>query len=149
MMASSHSVGLKVARQARPFVTSSAIASDPAAAVPRTCGNCGRTEGSVMSRAGSLMCSTGQSYLLWPPAHPTGKSWRYSALLENNEEIGEVYLAEGESNGRHDDHVINMITSFTNEATIGPTAAPMMMPTAISATLPRMMKALKSLSMGV
>ncbi|MNC90501.1 hypothetical protein D3C83_66070 [compost metagenome] len=40
-----------------------------------------------------------------------------------------------------------MMTSLTSESTILPNAAPMMMPTAISTTLPRIANSLNSLSM--
>ena len=42
-----------------------------------------------------------------------------------------------------------MMTSFTSEPTIVPNAAPMMMPTAMSITLPRMMNSLNSLIISV
>ncbi|MGQ0522595.1 MAG: hypothetical protein ACT4P8_02910 [Betaproteobacteria bacterium] len=40
-----------------------------------------------------------------------------------------------------------MMTSLTSESTILPNAAPMMMPTAMSTTLPRMANSLNSFSM--
>lgn len=40
-----------------------------------------------------------------------------------------------------------MMMSFTNDVTIRPNAAPMMMPTAISSTFPRMANSLNSFSM--
>ncbi len=45
--------------------------------------------------------------------------------------------------------MIGLIRSATSEPTIAVNAAPMMMPTAMSMTLPRAMKVLNSLSMGM
>jgi hypothetical protein len=67
---------------------------------------------------------------------------RYVTLgsLEGNGQVTEVHATDQQADG-------GMITSPTKDETILPKAAPMMIPTAMSTTLPLTAKALNSLSM--